>query len=143
MNYTFEPDPELQELAGKQSLAAVGIAKKNFGVELDFSRESVERVEQVLGRLHDLADQQQPDEERVWLFAQLFGSYVGEVIRREHGGGWGMIESEGQRFPGFMFGSAPTTIWPWSRVHKRLVDGAENNVWHYFVSVTDDAERQG
>ena len=33
-------------------------------------------------------------------FAKGFGSYVGEVFRRNHGGEWGMVTLGDHRFPG-------------------------------------------
>src|SRR5262249_33482765 len=63
--------------------------RRNFGVKLDWSDSSVQKVEQMLGRLHDDMAQSNPPEEAVWTFAKAFGSYVGEVLRKHHGGGAG------------------------------------------------------
>ena len=30
-------------------------------------------------------------------------------------------------------------FWPWGRVYQRLVEGPENNVWHYYQA-TDDLQ---
>jgi hypothetical protein len=66
-------------------------------------------------------------------FAKMFGSYIGEVYRKNHGATWGLVEMAGQRFPGLKSESAASTLfWPWGRPQNRLVDGAENNVWHYY-----------
>jgi hypothetical protein len=136
MSYKFEADEELGQYAQKRSLHAVDVAKKNFDLDLDFTEESVERVEQLLGELHQLREEEDPGKDRIWAFAEMFGSYVGEVMRRHHGGEWGLVEMDGQRFPGIMFGT--TTCWPWARVHNRLTVGPEDNVWHYYQSMTSN-----
>jgi hypothetical protein len=33
-------------------------------------------------------------------FAKMFGCYIGEVYRENHGATWGLVEMDGQRFPG-------------------------------------------
>jgi hypothetical protein len=137
MDYTFEPDDELAAHAQEMSRMAVDLAKKNAGLDLDFTEGSIEHVETVLGQIHELPEDQKP-EERMWSLAQVFGSYVGEVIRRHHGGAWGMIEADGQRFPGFSFGPSPTTLWPWMRAFNRISKGPEDNIWHYYVTMTQD-----
>lgn len=65
------------------------------------------------------------------LFAKFFGSYIGEVYRRNHGGEWGIVNLNEKKFFGFRTKSG-TMFWPWARVSNRIVDGAENNVLHYY-----------
>src|SRR5262245_41270518 len=127
----FQPDPQVAEIAEAYALDAVDLAARNFGVTLDWSEASVRQVEQMLGRLHDEMVSAQPPEDAVWTFAKAFGSYVGEVLRRHHGGEWGMVSMGGQSFPGLQqVGGA--LCWPWGKAHKRLVNGPEDNVWHYY-----------
>ena len=42
------------------------------------------------------------------------------------------FELDGQKFPGLKAQASDTTFWPWGRARNRLVDGADNNVWHYY-----------
>ena len=42
-----------------------------------------------------------------------------------------MVTMEGKTFPGMRW-KADRLFWPWSRAHKRIVEGAENNVLHYY-----------
>src|SRR5437868_6999233 len=96
----FQVDPKVAEIASAYSLDAVDAAAGNFGVTLDWSEESIQLVEQVLGRLHDDLDRARPPADAIWTFAKMFGSYVGEVLRRHHGGEWGIVRMGEQSFPG-------------------------------------------
>ena len=132
---TFKSDPQVVEIVEAYSLDAVDMAARNFSVTLEWSEESVRQVEQMLGRLHDEMPNAQPPEEMVWTFAKAFGSYVGEVLRRHHGGQWGLITLDDQSFPGLQQTNGGL-IWPWSKAHKRLTNGSEDNVWHYYQILT-------
>ena len=75
---------------------AVEYVKKNFETDLDFSEQSVQLIEALLGALHD----QMPAELRaapsgdgpppqiIDQFAKIFGGYIGEVMRRNWGARW-------------------------------------------------------
>ena len=127
----FQPDGQVAEVAEAYALDAVDLATRNFGVTLDWSEASVREVEQMLGRLHDEMASAQPPEDAVWTFAKAFGSYVGEVLRRHHGGVWGMVSMDGQSFPGLQQAGG-SLCWPLGRAHKRLTNGPDDNVWHYY-----------
>ncbi len=130
-NQTFRPDSQIAEIAAAYSLDAVDIAAQNFGISLDWSDASIRKIEEMLGRLHDDMGKSRPPEDAVWTFAKAFGSYIGEVTRRNHGGVWGMISMDQESFPGLQQANGEL-IWPWSKAHKRLMNGPEDNVWHYF-----------
>jgi hypothetical protein len=82
-----------------------------------------------------LSSGQRPPEDTIWTFAKAFGSYVGEVFRKNHGGDWGLVTLDGQTFPG-MQSKSGVLFWPWSRAHKRIVARAEDNVLHYYQRMT-------
>jgi hypothetical protein len=138
---SFQPDPQVAEVAAAYALDAVDLARRNFGLALDGSEASVRQVEQMLGRLHEEMAQAQPPEDAVWTFAKAFGSYVGEVLRRHHGGEWGIVRVGEQSFPGFRQ-TGGALCWPWGKAHKRLVSGPEDSISHYYsVLVQGPAER--
>ncbi|MBX9623922.1 MAG: hypothetical protein K2X82_08905 [Gemmataceae bacterium] len=123
--------PDVNEGMAQLADKAVRRAADEYAADLDYSPESVERVEAVLGRLHarhaagDLPAEQAGREAAVW------GAYVGEVIRRLKGGHWeadhaaagpgsvAICYDGGQSFP---------VGW----CYKRIVNGDEDNVWHKF-----------
>jgi hypothetical protein len=138
MPANFQPDMRVTEIAEAYSLDAIDLAASNFGVTLDWSEASVRKVEEMLGRLHDEMANAQPREDAIWTFAKAFGSYVGEVLRRHHSGEWGMLDMDGQSFPGIQQKNG-ALCWPWSKAQKRLVNGPEDNVWHYYTVLVQDA----
>jgi hypothetical protein len=107
MQAGFQSDPNILNMAEAYSLDAVDIAARNFKLTLDWSEASIERVEEMLGVLHE---------------RQGIGSYIGEVFRKHHGGEWGIVQLGADRFPGIQDKNG-ARFWPWSRVQKRLVAG--------------------
>ena len=131
---SFKPDPKIAQIAEAYSLDAIDIAKRNFGVTLDWSEESIAEVEVLLGTLHDQIAKAKPDQKTIWIFAKAFGSYVGEIFRKTHGGTWGMVTLDGQEFPG-MQDEHTHLFWPWGRAYQRIVEGPQNNIHHYYLSI--------
>jgi hypothetical protein len=128
---SFTPDPKIQKVAEAYALDALDVARSNFGVQLDWSDGSIERVEAMLDRLHGQLANARPSDEQITEVSNIFGSYVGEVFRRNHGATWGMVTLSGQRFPGLST-NAGAQFWPWGRVRNRILNGSEDNVWHYY-----------
>lgn len=67
-------------------------------------------------------------------FAKVFGSYVGEVYRRNHGGEWGIVTLGGERYPGMQTASR-TDFWPWGRAFDRITKGPEDDIAAYYSSL--------
>ncbi|HYN15999.1 MAG TPA: hypothetical protein VES66_09475 [Terriglobales bacterium] len=128
----FEPDSRIEQIAEAYALDAVDLARERFHIALDWSDASVQDVESILKRLHEQISHAKPSAEQVSQFAKTFGSYVGEVFRRNHGARWGMVSLGNDSFPGLQAKRTRAEFWPWGKVQKRLVNGPEDNVWHYF-----------
>jgi len=129
----FVADPDVQKIAEAYALDAVELAKRQFGANLDWSDASIENVEMVLVKMHAsyVATTPRPTPEQVMSFAKGFGSYVGEVYRRNHGAEWGIVSLGGQKFPGLRTKTG-VNFWPWGRVSNRITEGGENNVLDYY-----------
>ena len=71
----------------------------------------------------------------IWKVAKMYGGYVGEVFRKSGGGEWFLDEEimPGLAIPGLQ--KEDHRIWPPAKVGKRLTNGPEDNVWHYFQIV--------
>ena len=130
MNFT--PDDKIQKIAEAYALDACDFLRDHFRITLDWSDASIQHIETVMDTFHREAATARPSAEQVMGFAKMFGSYIGEVYRKNHRATWGMVELNGERFPGLKSESSDTMFWPWGRARNRLVDGAENNVWHYY-----------
>jgi hypothetical protein len=130
---TSSSDPNVQKIAEAYALDVVDYSKKQFGITLDWSDSSIADVEKVLVlmRASYVSANPKPTEEQVMSFAKGFGSYIGEVYRRNHGAEWGMVNLGDQKFPGLKTKSG-TNFWPWGRVLNRIMQGEENNVTDYY-----------
>jgi len=123
------------EIAEAYAQDAVDHAKAAFDVDLDFSHESVERVEALLAQLHDALPRgfvsrlfrRGPSDEEVETMAKMYGCYVGEVIRRTAGGVW-ILDPDTY----LTLTKDDARVFPPMKVHKRLHNGPEDNVWAYF-----------
>jgi len=111
---------------------AEGTVKINTDIDLDFSEASIERVEQHLAEVFDFI--QTPEcrwtETRKWSYALGYGGYVGEVLRRHYGGEWqaGTISN-----PTFVVGGVVCK--PAEKVMKRLANGVEDHLGHYYLTI--------
>lgn len=133
MNFT--PDDKIHKIAEAFSLDACDFLRNHFGITLDWSDASIQHIESVMDRFHLEAAKAKPSPEQVMKFAKMFGSYIGEVYRKNHGATWGLVEKDGQRFPGLKAQTSDTTFWPWGKARNRLVDGAAHNVSHYYSAL--------
>jgi hypothetical protein len=106
-------------------------AKQTYGIDLDWSDDSVQQVERIAALLHDDYKKTQPSSEQIAPFYKMLGSYVGELFRRNHGAEWGWVTLQGDRFPG-MQRKPDSLFWPWGKALNRIVNGPEDNLWHYY-----------
>lgn len=135
---SFTPDANVQKVAEAYALDAIDFAKKQFNISLDWSDPSVAKVEQALAMMHSsfLTTTPRPTEEQAMTFAKAFGSYVGEVYRKNHGGSWGIVSLNGQQFPGLQTKSG-VNFWPWGRALNRIMQGPENNIADYYRALLE------
>jgi len=74
----------------------------------------------------------------VWAISNAYGGYLGEVVRRTAGGEW---QYDTELLPGtktICLVLAKGRAFPPAKVFKRLNNGAEENVWTYFQTLTRD-----
>jgi len=135
--------PTVPDMMNAYALDAVDHAKSQ-GVVLDFSPESVRAVEALLGTMYEARPRgvlsrlfsRGPSQEVLHTFSKMYGGYVGEVLRRSSGGEWYIDQSLVPGTVGLRNGDR--SIWPPSKVAKRLLNGPEDNIWHYFQIVSKD-----
>ena len=127
---SFEAESQIQQIAEAYSLDMIDYAKQ-IGVELDWSDESIQNVEDIAEALHAAYRKDHPTPEQTEPIYKMIGSYIGEVFRRNHGAEWGWVTLEGSRFPGMKV-KADTLFWPWGRAQNRIIKGSEDNLWHYY-----------
>jgi hypothetical protein len=137
-NKDFTPDTNIQKMAEAYSLDAIGYAKRKFNLTLDWSDDSIKNVEKALSLMHAsyLKSTPRPTQDQVMSFAKGFGSYIGEVYRRNHGAEWGIVNLNGQKFPGLKSNKG-VNFWPWSRALNRIMQGGENNISDYYKALLE------
>lgn len=120
---------------------AVKFANKK-GVNLDYSKDSVQRVEQILADLHQSRSKGQLPDSDLDMHAHRFGAYIGEVLRRMHGGHWARDSDVGgpDSFPIHWNGGQ---TFPIAWCGKRIINGDEDNVWFKFQVFTSEEYRRG
>ncbi len=129
-------DAKLAGTIVAQSQAAVRAAKLQFSETLDFSSESLEGVERIMGALHKQAKDAALTAEHITELSKLWGIYVGEVIRRSYGGQWSIIDG----MPDLTLGGKNAS--PLAKVRKRIVDGPMDNLKYYFQSIMKQLSAQ-
>jgi len=131
----FKAIADIQRIAIESATAVVAFAQQNFGEHLDYSDASIEIVERMLESAHAAYRNGQLAAEEVQKQAQFIGSYIGETYRRNHGADWGLVTSDGAKAVGLQSksDSKPAGLfWPIARVEKRILNGGEDNVLHYY-----------
>ena len=134
----FTADERVIELAERHASVLVDLAARG-GMSLDFTDASVQVVEQLAGQLEDSGpkdwETNEASAEYLWDFAKMLGFYVGEVMRRHHGGEWGFMEqAKGPPIYGIRVNGGLTS--PMEKAYQRLTIGPEDNLWSYYVMIT-------
>jgi hypothetical protein len=115
---------------------AVNDAQREDHINLDYSVDSINKVEEILGRLHG---QYATDPSSISAkgLGSAYGAYIGEVIRRsEPGARWERDDAGGgeKSYP---------IIWqaghsyPMAWCYHRIVNGPEDNVWVKYRALKD------
>jgi hypothetical protein len=128
--------PPTPEGAPLHAQMAVDAARNISQLDLDYTPQSLAKVDQIIdGLRHDGASPQQVGES---LFA--FGCYVGEVFVRHANGQWRLAaETAMKDISGFplVVELAPAKFCnPIGKVFKRLMDGNVDNLEYFYVAFT-------
>lgn len=134
----MENKPTVADMMTAYAQDAVDHAKAQ-GVALDYSVDSLREVEAILAQLEAAMPKgfvarvlrRGPSREDIWTMAKMYGGYVGEVLRRAGGGEWVMDATFSPPVPVPCLRRGEQVISPPAKVHKRITNGAEENVSHY------------
>jgi hypothetical protein len=117
------------DMVGAYAERAVMTAR-SFGVQLDYREESLEQLESVLDRLAKT-----PPSEGLEEACKMWGSYLGEVVRRRFGGEWTIETYPGKQFATLTLSVGGNKLFPTMKVHRRLSRGRDDNVWSFYTMV--------
>jgi hypothetical protein len=123
-----------------ESVAAMAVAyaekavatAREFNAQLDYSEKSLIEVEAILGQL---AQPPRPQTEDVAEVCKMWGSYLGEVVRRRFGGEWSIETYPGKQFATLTFSVGGNRLFPTMKIHRRLTQGREDDVWSFYQMV--------
>jgi hypothetical protein len=66
---------------------------------------------------------------------KVWGCYLGEVVRRIFGGEWSVETYPGKQFATLTLTVKGSKLFPSMKVHRRLTEGEQENVWTFFKMV--------
>jgi hypothetical protein len=128
--------PTINDMMAAYAEDALDFARNNFSISLDYTNESVRQIEAMAEKLVQARPKnfvsklfrKGPSDEEIQTVCKMLGGYIGEVYRRAKGGSWGVNEE----FQALGVKQGENWIFPPAKVHKRLINGAEDNLWFYF-----------
>jgi len=98
---------------------------------LDFSSESIDVLDEVLVLVGESPEVDLDFEVRLW------GSYLGEVLRRRYAGTWEMTQYPGGAIAVPAVEVRGSRLFPLLKVYRRLTTGEEDDLRTFFAMVTE------
>ena len=110
-------------------------AAREFDANLDYSERSLRDLEAILARLASARASGDLTET-----CKMWGSYLGEVVRRRFGGDWSIETYPGKQFATLTLTVGGNKLFPTMKIHRRLTQGSEDNVWVFYEMVKSRLE---
>lgn len=123
--------PDLGTMMEGYAQAAVELARKEFRQDLDFSADSVDTLDDILIVVSESPEKDLDFEVRLW------GSYLGEVLRRRYVGGWEMTQYPGGTVAVPAVDVRGSRLFPLMKVYRRLTAGEEEDLRSFYTTVTE------
>ena len=121
---------------------------KKFRKELDFSEQSIQRVEEICVHLYNDIPRdflgklfrKSPSEEEIIKMSYMLGAYVGEVMKQHLGGNW-TVETFQNKSNTLVLNIGEVKTFPVAKVYKRLKNGPEDNLYHYYHFISKEISK--
>jgi hypothetical protein len=123
--------PDLGSMMEGYAQGAVDLARKDFEQDLDFSSESIDALDEILVAVGESPELDLDFEVRLW------GSYLGEVLRRRYTGSWEMTQYPGGTVAVPAVEVRGSRLFPLMKVYRRLTVGEEDDLSSFFAMVTE------
>jgi hypothetical protein len=111
--------------------AAAQIAKEEFQQKLDFTADSIDNLDDILVMVGENPEMDLDFESRLW------GSYLGEVLRRRYVGSWEMTQYPGGVVAVPAVEVRGSRLFPLMKVYRRLTIGEEEDLSAFYSMVTE------
>jgi len=113
------------------ALEAAQVGRSEFHQKLDFTAASIDALDEILVLIGESPERDLDFEVRLW------GSYLGEVLRRRYAGAWEMTQYPGDAIAVPAVEVRGSRIFPLLKVHRRLTMGQEDDLRSFFTLVTE------
>ena len=123
--------PDLGAMMEGYAQAAVELARKDFRRDLDFTADSIDALDDILVVVGESPERDLDFEVRLW------GSYLGEVLRRRYAGGWEMTQYPGGTVAVPAVDVRGSRLFPLMKVYRRLTVGEEEDLRSFYTMVTE------
>lgn len=123
--------PDLGSMMEGYAQAAAELARSQFDQKLDFTSESIDALDDILVLVSESPELDVDFEVRLW------GSYLGEVLRRRYAGAWEMTQYPGGVAAVPAVDLRGSRLFPMMKVYRRLTEGEEEDLRTFFSMVTE------
>ena len=123
---------ELNELMRDSAKNAVVTTREEFGINLDFSAESVELVDKAISKWIDKYKGKTIEDEMVFTLSNIYGAYIGEVFREIIGGQWIYDETDPDA-PHLLLEYGAQTFSFAGTCYQRLINDPDISTLNYFL----------
>jgi hypothetical protein len=110
---------------------AASLACEEFKQKLDFTPESIEALDEILVLVGESPELDLDFEARLW------GSYLGEVLRRRYAGSWEMTQYPGGVMAVPAVDVRGSRLFPMMKVYRRLTIGDEEDLSSFYAMVSE------
>jgi hypothetical protein len=123
--------PDLDAMMAAYAAAAVEVANEHYRQRLDYNSDSMVAFEAVLSELTERRDLDYDHEVKLW------GSYLGEVLRRRYNGSWEMTQYPGGVAAVPAIEVRGSRLFPLMKVYRRITMGDTESIAAFFDMVTE------
>ncbi|HTW61556.1 MAG TPA: hypothetical protein VMD55_07070 [Terracidiphilus sp.] len=123
--------PDLGAMMDGYAQAAAALGSCEVKQKLDFTAESIDVLDEVLVLVSESPELDLDFEVRLW------GSYLGEVLRRRYAGSWEMTVYPGGATAVPSIDVRGSRLFPLMKVYRRLTAGEEEDLHSFFSMVTE------
>jgi hypothetical protein len=119
--------PDLGAMMEGYARAASEVAKRDFRRKLDFTSDSIDALDEILVMVGESPELDVDFEVRLW------GSYLGEVLRRRYAGTWEMTQYPGGVVAVPAVDVRGSRLFPLMKVYRRLTIGEEDDLRAFYT----------
>jgi hypothetical protein len=123
--------PDLGAMMEGYARAATERGSSEFKQKLDFTSESIDGLDEILVAVGESPEMDLDFEVRLW------GSYLGEVLRRRYAGSWEMTQYPGGAMAVPAIEVRASRLFPLMKVYRRLTVGDEEDLRAFYSMVTE------